>query len=190
MNHLDEDGVQYKMQSTVNRANFYILLYNVAQGLLCFVEGGDDDYYETSNTMNSAFFPPRDGWYTSPGGKGIDPPPTLVFDPEFQLEGILSCSRLDRGIKRKKDDKCLSESLTKNIFDSSIQEAAVYWSCIRTMELWIDREKVSAALFQFIFADPGHLGAARNAILQLLDAGSQKERCIVLELSRQLEWYS
>jgi hypothetical protein len=156
----------------------------VAHGLFWLVQGdNDDDYYETSNAMNSAFFPPRDGWYTDPDGKGLDPPPTLVLSPEFQLEGILSCSRADRGVLHNKAKKCLSKTLKKGFLDSLIQEAAVYWSCIRTMELRIDREKISAALFQFIVADPGHVGAARSAVIQLLDVASRKERCVALELA-------
>jgi hypothetical protein len=79
---------------------------------------------------------------------------------------------------------CLSDALGRNdVFSSLIREAAAYWSYACEMHLESDREKICAALFEFIFADDDNMEAARSNVVQLLDAGSRQEQCLVLELA-------
>jgi hypothetical protein len=64
-----------------------------------------------------------------------------------------------------------------------IQEAARYWLYIHTMKLWSCHEKTYAALFQFIFAAPHYRASTRKNVVETIETGTCKERCVVLELA-------
>jgi hypothetical protein len=181
---------QYEKEGILNGSNavLRISLQKSASGLAWFIFwrtlfNKDVDLYQTCDRVHFEVFPPRNGWHTSSQGQGIDPPPTLVYDAEFQLEWIVACTRPDNVVRNDSNKKCLSATLKACAFDSLIHEAALYWSYVCTMELWGDRDAISAALFQFIFSDPSHHKATRKAVVQLLHTGSRKEQCAILELA-------
>jgi hypothetical protein len=114
-------------------ATFYITLAKVLQGSFWSIwfrpvrDAATETYYylyQTSTKVNWDFFPPRDGWYISPVGQGVDPPPTLVYDPNFRLERIVSPIRPNETSPDNTDIVCLSESLDEREFDALIREAA------------------------------------------------------------------
>jgi hypothetical protein len=107
-----------------------------------------------------------------------------VYDKDFRLERIVSRVRPDEVIPHDLGTVCLSEALDHDqAYNSLIHEAAAYWSYACAMQLESDREKVGACLFEFIFADDCDMEAARDAIVHVLDAGSRREQCVVLELA-------
>jgi hypothetical protein len=190
---LSDDAVNYKKQGgTMNGspANFFVTLSKCTQGSYWSMvwkpvaNSLETHYlYETSTRVNWSLFPPRDGWCVSPNGEGIEPPPTLLYDPDFHLERIVPCVRPDEESPQDTEHYCLTDTLTDNYsYYELIQGAAAYWSYAHAMRL-VDQEKICAALFQFIFADFDRIEVNRSKVVQLLDVGSRKEQCIVLELA-------
>jgi hypothetical protein len=192
--HAVAHAIEYKKRGdTINGSSAIvsITLSKLTQGSYWSIRWKPHSYssethylYETSIKVFWDLFPPRDGWYICPNGEGTGPPPTLVYDPDFRLGRITLRVGPDKVSQLDTHLLCLSDALDSDeAYTSLIRETAAYWSYACEMQLESDREKICAALFEFIFADDDNTEAARSNVVQLLDAGSRREQCIVLELA-------
>jgi hypothetical protein len=186
--------MKYEKRGIMNSSQviFYISLSKRTQGSYWSMvwkpvanENATTHYlYETSIKVLWDLFPPRDGWCVCPNGEGTGPPPTLVYDPDFRLGRIISLVGPNTVRPLDTDVVCLSDALDRDdAYLSSMIEAAAYWSYACEMQLESDREKICAALFEFIFDDIDNMEAARSCVVQLLDASSRQEQCVLLELA-------